>query len=529
MTSHHWTRSFTVESNDIEFLIALLLEKENPLNTEILARALVERRITQEATLVQERFKNTRFYNPSHSYEIGQRLAFPVMDYATAVVVDVRTGENPEHDPFNVIKVEFDAEDDNALAGTTREFAVNLQTPHVLAEDSDAAGGSTGALNSTLSADEIMENMGDDIIYTVENALAESDQLVQIGNYWFPLDILIDVNEGHLHLVEAVLDINEGGPLLASQIISEIGGLDGSKAALQEFSLNYAMSEDDRFDEVGPAGEVLWYLRRLEPKEVLNTPQILQYTPIDYDKSLLSEELRALEAEIDDERSALLHVTSSNKQATITLNYPHRRAGTLPLNNRLQGIFPSGQQTHRTYVKLIDGQDGDVFDGWVVRKDRYVFGLAPFYRKHQIPVGAYIQVERGENAGEFVINYESYRPRTEWIRLIVPKNNQITFENHKRSIGADYDDLMILGVDDLAELDALQQFYHDQKRPLATIMRALIPSLGKLTPQGTVHAKTLYSAVNAVRRCPPGPIFATLVANPDFQDLGGYYWKIADL
>lgn len=529
MPSHHWTRSFTVESNDIEFLIALLLEKENPLNTETLARALIERRITQEASLVQERFKNTRFYNPSHSYEVGQRLAFPVMNYATAVIVDIRPGENPEHDPFKVIKVEFDS-DDTPLAGTTREFAADLQTPHVLAEDSDAAGGSTGALSNNLSADEILETMGDDIIYTVENALEESDQLVQIGSQWFPLDILTEVNEGHLHLVEAVLDINEGGPMHTPQLLAEIGGLDGGKTELQEFSLNYAMSEDDRFDEVGPAGKVLWYLRRLEPKEVLNTPQILQYTSIDYDKSLLDDDLRALEAEIDDERSAVPQVTSSNTtQAVITLNYPHRRAGTLPLNNHLQGIFPSGQQTHRTYVKLIDGQDGDIYDGWVVRKDRYVFGLAPFYRKHQIPVGAYVHVQRGENRGEYIINYESYRPRTEWIRLIVPKNNQITFENHKRSIGADYDDLMILGVDDLAGLDALQQFYHDQKRPLATIMRALIPSLGKLTPQGTVHAKTLYSAVNAVRRCPPGPIFATLVANPDFQDLGGYYWKIADL
>ena len=40
---------------------------------------------------------------------------------------------------------------------------------------------------------------------------------------------------------------------------------------LVEFSLDLALQEDPRFDEVGPAGEVLWYLHRLEPEEVRQT------------------------------------------------------------------------------------------------------------------------------------------------------------------------------------------------------------------------------------------------------------------
>ena len=45
---------------------------------------------------------------------------------------------------------------------------------------------------------------------------------------------------------------------------------------LQAFSLNYALQEDTRFDEVGPAGQLLWYLRRLEPPEVLYPPRRLE-------------------------------------------------------------------------------------------------------------------------------------------------------------------------------------------------------------------------------------------------------------
>ena len=46
--------------------------------------------------------------------------------------------------------------------------------------------------------------------------------------------------------------------------------------ALQIFSLNYALFNDERFDEVGPAGEVLWFLNRLEPAEVISTPAVVE-------------------------------------------------------------------------------------------------------------------------------------------------------------------------------------------------------------------------------------------------------------
>jgi hypothetical protein len=53
----------------------------------------------------------------------------------------------------------------------------------------------------------------------------------------------------------------------------------------------------------------------------------------------------------------------------------------------------------------------------------------------------------------------------------------------------------------------------------------LFPELAKLTPQQTVHAKTLYSAINMLKRLPPGPVFAELVRNPAFQSVGDHYWR----
>ena len=88
--------------------------------------------------------------------------------------------------------------------------------------------------------------------------------------------------------------------------------------------------------------------------------------------------------------------------------------------------------------------------------------------------------------------------------------------------------MVIVGVNNLQEVDKLGNDIQTQQVPLAKLLRNLITELSKDSPQKTVHAKVLYSTLNILRRCPPGPIFATLIANPDFENVGGHYWKLSD-
>lgn len=525
MPGQHWSRNFTVDPDDIEYLTGLLLEQEKPLTTEQLAHALIQQRLDHETTVLQERFKDARLYNPAESYASGERVIFPAYDYAIGQVMDTRPGQNPQYREFTVIAIDFEETNLN-LEDRHREFAADLTTPHVLMEVSNL---SEGPVSEMMTVEDVLDESREYILDMVDTALSETDDLVQVANQWFPIDLLLETNVGHLNLAEAVLDINEGGPLTTTAILKEIGGLGSGKRDLEVFSLNYVLRDDSRFDEVGPAGEVQWFLRRLEPEDVQNTPLMLQYTPIPYDRELLDDEMLVLESEIDDELSVEAPaITSEVEEATITLLYPHRRMGTLPLNSKTSHIFPSGHKTARVAVQLIDGQDGDVYPAWVVQDGRYVYGLDTFYRKHRLPVGAFVSVRVGDEPGQMIVDFNAHRPRTEWIRLIVPHDNQINFENHKRNIGAEYDDLMILGADELEAVDALFAHTHKQKRPLAAILKTIVPALGNLTPQGTAHALTIYSAVNVMRRCPPGPILATLAAHPDFENVGGNYWKLAD-
>ncbi|QPC80739.1 hypothetical protein G4Y79_13560 [Phototrophicus methaneseepsis] len=520
MIGFPWARNFEIADDDLDYLTNLLLEQEKPMTSTELALALVERRLDEERNSLQAQYQDTTPYQPADNYKVGQRLVFTAMDYATATVTDVRPGDNPQHDDFNVITVEFDDAKLNT-GNQPREFAANFTGEHTLSEQPATA--MADELSDVTAMDIIKETRGS-IVRQVHLALIDHQALTRVGGYWFPKDLVIEFDIGTLHLAEAVLDMAGGGPLETDEIITQIGGLGAGTETLQSFSLNLAMSRDDRFDEVGPTGEILWFLNRMEPEGVREVPTWLRYRDIPYNEDLITDEMIVLETELDDELTEI-EFDGNIRRATTTLIYPHRRAGTLPLNAKNSQIFPSGRSP-RIHMQLIDGIDGTEYNGWVVHEHRYVYGLLDYYTKHRLPIGAIVQIERGEKDGQYVISHEAYKPRTEYIRLFVPSETQIAFETKKRAIGAEYDELMVIGVDDLAALDKLVAAQKD--KTMAALLRNLIAELGKLSPQNTVHAVTLYSALNVLRRCPPGAVFALLQANPDFEYVGNHYWKLSE-
>lgn len=516
VSSRQWSRSFTVTPEDIEYLINHLLETEMPMSTRDLALALVAHRLEEETRAFREQFEGAALYDPARRYEVGQRVIFPAQDFAIATVQGVRPGENPEYGAFDVLQVAFPDQD------APREFAASLEVPHALnAENGEnVLPGSHG-----FSAEEVLADSEDEIVDALEALLKQNDSLIYVTRLWFPRDLILDVNEGHRHLTEAVLDMVEGGPLSTEDILDQIGEIARAPRELQIFSLNLGLSRDERFDEVGPSGEVLWYLTRMEPAEVRKTPAALRYTPIEYPFDQLTDDMQALEEEINDELSGF-EPRRGISEGHVTLIYPHRRAGTLPLNASIQALFPTARRAPRIYVTLVDGQDGEEFTGWVVHTEHYVHGLANFYRKHKLPIGAQMTVRKSSEPGKVVIDFGAYRARTEYVPIFGIKGDTPSFESAKRSIGANFDELMILGVEDLATVEAFAEA--NQRKPIAGLLRMLVPALASLTPQGTVHAKTLYSALNVLRRCPPGPMLAMLNANPDFENVGGHYWRLSE-
>lgn len=520
----HWAHNFTLQSDDMEYLINLLLEQETPLTGAQLARILVEKRLAAEAAEVEKRFHDAIIYNPANTYAVGQRVVFSAMEYATGTITGTRPGINAEHGDFTVLTVALENAPKKGVP-KPRHFAADLTSPHKLTESIGDIDSVIQTFN-TLTADEVMAEAGETIVEHVDARLQENPALTCVARQWFPLDLIMELNDGHINLAEAVLDIAGGGPLSTTDILEQIGGIGNAPKSLQEFSMNYTLNQNEKFCEVGPAGEILWYLKRMTPPEVRETPPLLRYHPIEYDRGILTEEMRQIEAEICDELSPLpdmKHVTEN----TVTLTYPHRRSGTLPLNAKVRHIFPFAKTAH-IWVTLVDAQDGEEFTGWVVPAGQYVSGLLPLYHKHRVPIGAYVRIGKGKKPGTVVVGFETYKARTEWVRMMHPKGEQLRFEEKQRTIGADYDDLMILGIDDLDAVDTFIKTQQIHRKTLAALLRLVIPELGRLSPQGTAHLATIYSVVNVLRRYPPGPIMAILEANPDFEYVGGHYWKLSE-
>jgi hypothetical protein len=208
----------------------------------------------------------------------------------------------------------------------------------------------------------------------------------------------------------------------------------------------------------------------------------------------------------------------------LTLSFPHRRVGTLPLSARLSPLFPTAFKSPRVRCMFVDGDNGTRFPGWVVRQAMYVFGLDEWYRSVDFPVGGYLKVRRGDVPGEVVVHALRHRPTREWVRTAsAGPDGRLAFSMQKQLIGVDYDELMMVAASNLAGVDEV--WLKSQSLAFSRLVADVFRELAKLNPQSAVHAKTLYAAVNVARRSPPGPIFAELVSHPYYLLVGDAYWR----
>lgn len=507
----YWGPNFALTNTDIEQIYNHFLEVERPQTANEIAHMIIAYRVAEEASQVKKKLSGRTIYQPQNSYDVGDKLVFPILQFAHGDVTAVRNGYNPQDGQFTVISVQIEDE--------THEFATALQSDHAL----NASDGNAMAELVQVDVDELVALYGERVKTAVAQELKGRPEFVKLGDVWFVKQLMAEVNTGHLHLAEAVLEINEGGPLPTSEIVPHLDMDPSLEQSVQHFSLNYHLLNDHRFDEVAPKGQVAWFLRRLEPEEVQKTPERLLYQPIPHDRALLSPQLLLLERELDDEWSDL-EPPPSPQPVVFTLMFPHRHAGVIPLSSRIRPLFPASNSP-RQRVRFIDDQTGEDVIGWVVQEGRYIYGLSSWYEKNGIPIGGFVHIQPGSEPGVLSLGFDRRRPQREWVRLATAVDNRIHFELLRRSVGCGFDDLMIVGTDVVAAIDALWRRADSQQRTVSSLLAEIFPKLSDLTPQSAVHAKTLYSAINMLRRVPPGPLFAELVRHPAFLPVGDHYWQ----
>jgi hypothetical protein len=512
----YW-ETFNLSDDDREFIYNYLLEIETPLTSPELLSVLLAERIRQEKlALEQQRTMGGDIYIPANIYKDNQDLVFPGYSWQHARVIGVRPGQNPDLGDFQVIQVRFDNNE-------TREFASNIPD-HILNQPQEIS-----VEDSLLDADAVLTIYGEKLLEIINSNLSKNQDFVRIAGKWFPRALLIDINIGQLNLVEAILDMAGGGPSPTQPLLEQVGLTSNTNSKLVEFSLDHALQEDPRFDEVGPSGEVLWFLHRLEPESVLQIPVYLRYQSVDYDLALFTDEMLELERKLDDELSPTRYKYPSANEVQLTLTFPHWRAGTLPLTTRINHLFPTAYEAPRIRFVLVDGETGQKFPGWVVSAHHYVYGLQDWYQSHGLMPGSIIRVKRGKNPGEVIVQCDSQRGSRQWVRtVLVGSDGGIVFAMLKQIITAAYDERMAIAIPDPQALDIAWKQIQKDRIPFERIVVNTVRDLAKLNPQSHVHASELYTAVNIIRRCPPGPILALLVSRPWFIHVGDLHYRFDD-
>jgi hypothetical protein len=514
-TRDYWS-AYQFTQDDADYLSNLLLETGTPKSLHELTQAVMKHRVDKENADFRRDLEQRTIYQPKKTYHVGEELVFPSMHLASGRVVDQRPGRNPEKSPFDVIVVEMSN-------GGQREFAANYQWPHRLNDDNVMATMSENG--ETASPEQLYESYGAHVSEVVDQGLAHNTEFLRIGAEWFLRAMMAEVNIGHLNLAEAVLDVAAGGPLPTHNILQELGLPPEIAGSLQEISLNTALSKDERFDDVSlDDGISSWFLRRLEPPEVRNMPAQLRPARFSGERAV-SDDLRALIAELDDELDRDPQVpVEPQESASLVLTFPHRRAGTLGWSQRVAGVLP-GVGKRRVPITFQDRVTGRQFVVWLVKEGLYIYGLGDWYRQNDLSAGAYMELSRSPANNIVLIDYKRRRPKREWVRVAANRDNHLRLETAQRAVACEFDELMSVFVDNPAALDGLRG---DTPRDVVQAVREAFPEIAKLSPQGNVHARTLYAVVNVITRTSATDVFAALQSSGAYIPVGDNYWHLSE-
>lgn len=516
-TATYWQKEFSIGPDDIEFISSRISEQNRILSLEDISLALVARHIETEEASVADVPEDGRIYRPQESYQVGDTVVFAHMGYAIGTVQAVDQGQHPEYGTYAIIAVSFHN------GRVVKRFAADL-AQHALNHAPEQGAVQPPGL---FPPEDLYRAYRHIINRKVRAGLATNRNFVEFHEQYYLNNLLAEFHEGLFNIADAAIDINQG-PMPVDTLIQQMELTNGSNISdTLRFSVNYRLAEDDRFDQVGPAGQVMWYLERLEPQEVNFPPPRLRvegdqsYDPTEFDDDLLD-----ILAIIDDDTidpDDLPTFDPTVDSVSIVLNYPSWRSGTMPLTPKTDILLPSNPYNPVRF-DFVDGRTGDAFPGWTIQSHGYVFGLGDWYHNNKLPVGAYIDLKRTDDPLRVVIDYRPARAKRDWVRMVKVTGNNLTFQMGTSAVNCEYDELMIIGDATPADTDKLWERFENQNTSVFDILKKVFPELSKLNPQSTVHAKTLYSGVNVLRRISPGVIFQELVSRRCFVPMNHGYW-----
>jgi len=478
LTLRYW-QDFELAEGELEYLSELLIEEESPLTVEGLAQRLMEKRVSEEKAVWDDRKAKGLIYQPKEVYAEGDRLVFSGLGDAAGTVVGVRPGRHPDYAPFDVIEVRMEGD------GEIREFAANLSHPHALNfiavdEDQDLGLDDMAALSGIL-----LERYAERVTPVLLERLRESPEFVSFGEEWFLRGFLLPIQQGHLNLAEAVLDL-AGGFSSSEEMVDVLEMPRESGRAVQMFSLNHALATDEqgRFKFAGTEGRMEWCL-----------PRVAETRPLRFEKGPKDISLDHVLDEVV-EIVVLGAPTGGTSEAvqrwSHVLTFYDWHWGHLPYDKGARDLFvrPLLEDQRCTRVRLRFGKDGEIFSvilhyptdrqmGWWGSAE-----LRAFFEAKELAPGATIVVERTANSdseGLYEIDYYP-APATKLEMLDYEESGQPVFR--RIGVRCEIDEEMSLPRSRFSALETLKLLDEGERRVTPSLLAAAFQRVGEKMLRG---------------------------------------------
>ena len=249
-TEEYWQES-SVSQEDVEGLYDFLIEQGLPQTIDGLAFRVIERRCREEDERIEQEQALRPIFQPQQTYEVGQQLTFPSEGGAVGKVIGIRPGNNPAFGEFSVIAVQF------LDKHISKQFATGLRAHPSLAIQAYEGPGEASPI------EEVVTRYGPLVTERLEDYLQKNEDFVSFEGEWLLEELMADIHIGYLNLSEAIIE-EAGRPLTAGEMVDTLELPQSIDRKVQVFSLDVALSRDDRFVQVGHRdGQPLWSLLRL--------------------------------------------------------------------------------------------------------------------------------------------------------------------------------------------------------------------------------------------------------------------------
>jgi hypothetical protein len=525
LTLRYW-QNFELAEGELEYLSELLIEEESPLTVEELARRLMDKRTREEASAWEQREAKGLIYQPRDSYREGDRLVFPALGDAVGTVVGIRSGRNPEYGPFDVIQVELEGRQ------AVKEFASSLSQTHALniitiEEDHDFDLADTGALGQKLFA-----RYGHYVTPALLAAMTADPDFVDFGGQWFLRGFLLPIEEGHLNLAEAVLDL-AGGFGAVDDILPVLEVPKEASRAVQVFSLNHALATDrqGRFEFAGTEGRSEWCL----PGVANTRPLRFAKAPSDITQDHVLDEVVQLvgEAAGADDMSAKIDHWSH------VLTFYDWYWGHLPYTKEASQLLvqPLFEEQRCTRLQFRFGGSGDMFPVILHYPNRRRLGwlgsseLRKFFEEKELVPGTAVVIEStptSESDGLYTINYHP-APAAKLEMLDYEETGQPAFR--RMNVRCEVDDEMSLRRSRFSALETLRLLDATERGATQLLLAAAFQRVGEklLKGLGIVYRADfpdLFVATNIERPFPRTILAAVFAQGPYpcfYRDEEGLY------